>query len=97
MADNLVPFPSQHIEAVARVLGDTNDGLTGPEIGFILRDAEIPDVDSTNTKWKRLYNALASIQNEKGIGNTSSWSSTVPWRRSDTRVRQRCLSSDASD
>lgn len=59
MANNLVPFPSQHIEAVARVLGDTSDGLTGPEIGFILSDAEIPDVDSTNTKWKRLYNALA--------------------------------------
>ncbi len=69
MADTLAPFPSQHIEAVARVLGDTNDGLTGPEIGFILRDADIPDIDSTNTKWKRLYNALASIQNEKRIGN----------------------------
>ncbi|GAB3647822.1 TIGR02391 family protein [Ramlibacter alkalitolerans] len=69
MADSLAPFTSAHIEAVARVLGDTNDGLTGPEIGFILRDAEIPDVDSTNTKWKRLYSALASIQNEKCIGN----------------------------
>lgn len=69
MASTVQPFPAQHIEAVARVLGDTNDGLTGSEIDFILRDAEIPDVDATNSKWKRLYNALASIQNEKGIGN----------------------------
>jgi uncharacterized protein (TIGR02391 family) len=69
MAANLAPFPSQHIEAVAKVLGDTNEGLTGPEIGMILRDAGIPDIDSTNTKWKRLYNALASIQNETRVGN----------------------------
>jgi len=67
--DTIAPFSSQHIEAVARVLGDTNDGLTGFEIAFILGDAGIPDVDASNTKWKRLYNAIASIQNEKQVGN----------------------------
>ena len=63
------PFTSQQIEAVARVLADTTDGLSGSEIAFILGDAGIPDVDAANTKWKRLYNAIASIQNEKGMGN----------------------------
>lgn len=66
---HIQPFSSDHIEAVARVLGDTSDGLTGPEIGMILKDCEVPDVDSANTKWKRLYNAMASIQNEKRMGN----------------------------
>lgn len=63
------PFSSQQIEAVSRVLADTNDGLSGAEIAFVLGDAGIPDVDATNTKWKRLYNAIASIQNDKGVGN----------------------------
>jgi uncharacterized protein (TIGR02391 family) len=63
------PFTSQQIEAVARVLADTNDGLSGSEIAFVLGDAGIPDVDAANTKWKRLYNAIASIQNDKGVGN----------------------------
>lgn len=67
--DRIAPFSSQQIEAVARVLADTSGGLTGFEIGFILGDAGIPDVDASNTKWKRLYNALASIQNEKKVGN----------------------------
>lgn len=67
--DTIAPFSSQQIEAVARVLADTAAGLTGSEIAFILGDAGIPDVDACNTKWKRLYNALASIQNEKQIGN----------------------------
>lgn len=57
------------MEAVARVLADTNDGLTGSEIAFVLGDAGIPEVDATNTKWKRLYNAIATIQNDKGVGD----------------------------
>lgn len=67
--DTILPFTSQQIEAVARVLGDTVEGLTGPEIAFILGDAGVPDIDALNTKWKRLHNALAHIQNSKGIGN----------------------------
>ncbi len=66
---HIPPFSSDHIEAVARVLGHTTDGLTGPEIGMILRDCDVPDVDSQNTKWKRLYNAMVSIQNETRMGN----------------------------
>jgi hypothetical protein len=63
------PFSSQQIEAVSKVLADTNDGLSGSEIAFVLGDAGIPDVDAANTKWKRLYNAIASIQADKCVGN----------------------------
>lgn len=67
--DTIAPFSAQQIEAVARVLADTSEGLTGQEITFILGNAGIPDVDPRNTKWKRLYNAVASVQAEKGVGN----------------------------
>ncbi len=45
------------------------NGLTGPEIGYILAEIKVPDLDAGNTKWKRLFNALAAVQNEKQIGN----------------------------
>lgn len=63
------PFEPQHLEAICRVLADTTDGLTGTEIGRVLQQLPIPDPDPANTKWKRLYNALASYQNERGFGN----------------------------
>lgn len=66
---NLPCFTASVLEAACRVLADTANGLTGPEIGYILSDLKIPDPDAGNTKWKRLFNALAGIQNEKQIGN----------------------------
>ena len=57
------------IEGVAAVLGDTNTGLTGSQIGQRLSEARVPDVDPTNTKWKRLYNALVARQNRDQAGN----------------------------
>ena len=63
-------FDAHVIEAVARVLGDTGNGLTGPEIGFVLGQSGIDDVDGAQqTKWKRIYNALASRQNKDQAGN----------------------------
>ena len=58
-------FTQGEIESISRSLGDTDDGLTGTEIGFLLVQARIEDVDPNNTKWKRLYNALVANQNEK--------------------------------
>ena len=57
------PFSAAIIEAVAGVIGDTTNGLTGSQISQRLREVPIPDVDPTNTKWKRLYNAMAAHQN----------------------------------
>ncbi|MDY7011420.1 MAG: TIGR02391 family protein [Planctomycetota bacterium] len=63
------PFDPQHLTSIAKVLGDTNDGLTGSEIGYLLNDCHIPDVDPNNTKWKRLFNAFVGFQNEHQVSN----------------------------
>lgn len=63
------PFDAQQLEAIARVLADTNDGLKGSEIEHLLHDCLIPDTTPEMTKWKRLYNAFARFQNEHQLGN----------------------------
>jgi hypothetical protein len=58
-AKNVVPpFSPQHLEAICRVLADTDTGLTGSEIGYLLQDSRIVDTDPSNTKWKRLFNSM---------------------------------------
>ena len=47
------------LEGICRVLADTNEGITGSEIGLYLSQLRIKDVAPDVTKWKRLYNALA--------------------------------------
>lgn len=63
-------FTQGQIERLARALGDTESGLTGSEIQHTLMKSRIPDVDPTNTKWKRLYNAFVTRQNETQTGNS---------------------------
>lgn len=58
-------FTDTQLEAVARALGDTTDGLTGSEIGFLLSASRIADTDPTATKRMRLYNAFAADQNSR--------------------------------
>lgn len=62
-------FTAGQLERLARALGNTQNGLTGFEIGQILRQARVVDVDPTNTKWKRLYNALVTCQNKSRRGD----------------------------
>lgn len=70
VAKNKVPpFDAQHLEAISRILGDTDTGLTGSEIGYLLQDCRIPDTSPDMTKWKRLFNAFVEFQNEHKIGN----------------------------
>ncbi|RNC85217.1 MAG: TIGR02391 family protein [Balneola sp.] len=57
---------SGQVEKIAQILGNTEDGLTGSQIGQLLEQARIKDVDPNNTKWKRLYNAFANCQNKAG-------------------------------
>lgn len=66
---HVTPFESEHITSISKILGETNDGLTGPEIEHLLRQCNIPDSTPTMTKWKRLYNAFAEFQNERKFGN----------------------------
>ena len=65
----LPPFSPQQLEAIARVLADTNTGLTGPEIGYLLGHCKIPDATPEMTKWKRLFNAFVEFQNQHQVGN----------------------------
>ena len=58
-------FTDTQLEALAGALGDTSNGLTGSEIGFLLNASRISDVDPTATKRVRLYNAFASDQNSR--------------------------------
>jgi len=62
-------FDAQHLTSIAKILADTDDGLTGSQIGYLLRDCEIPDVASDQTKWKRLFNAFVEFQNRRQFGN----------------------------
>ena len=63
------PFRSGELEALCKVLADTDTGLTGSEIGHTLAQIGVIDTDPTMTKWKRLYNALADNQNKRQDGN----------------------------
>lgn len=65
----LAPFDAQKLEAACRILAETQKGLTGADIGYILGDCRVDDVSPNDTKWKRLFNALADAQNKHKVGN----------------------------
>lgn len=56
-------FSSAELESLCQVLGDTDRGLSGSEIGRLLGQAGVTDSEPGLTKWKRLFNALATRQN----------------------------------
>lgn len=51
---------NSEVEEISNILGATNGGFTGSEISRLLEVCSIPDIDSSNTKRKRLYNAFAN-------------------------------------
>ncbi|MCX6318077.1 MAG: TIGR02391 family protein [Bacteroidetes bacterium] len=57
------------IEGLAKILGDTNQGLTVTELSKFIPEAGLRDVDPFNTKWKRLYNSFADYQNRNKNSN----------------------------
>jgi len=66
---HIPPFNPQELEAACRVLADTERGLTGSQIGYLIQDCKIIDITPTMTKWKRLFNALVNAQNTHHVGN----------------------------
>lgn len=62
-------FDAEHLASISRILADTTEGLTGSQIEHLLRQCKIPDPTPSMTKWKRLYNALVELQNERQFGN----------------------------
>jgi hypothetical protein len=61
----MTSFTQAQLQAIAEALGDTSDGLTGSEILHLLETCGIADVDPTQTKRHRLYNAFAKEQNQR--------------------------------
>jgi uncharacterized protein (TIGR02391 family) len=69
-AKNVIPpLSTQHLEAICKVLAETDTGLKGSQIGYLLQDCQIVDTDPTLTKWSRLFNAFVGFQNEHQAGN----------------------------
>ncbi|WP_454778743.1 TIGR02391 family protein [Georgenia muralis] len=56
------PWPAGVIEGVAKVLGDTDNGMTGTQIGELLTQLNLDDPGPGVTKWKRLHVALQNRQ-----------------------------------
>jgi len=67
--EKIPPFNAQKLEAACRILADTDKGLTGSEIGYLIQDCKMEDVSPNLTKWKRLFNALVEVQNLRQVGN----------------------------
>ncbi len=63
------PFSAGELESVCKALADTSTGLTGSEIGDILRQIGVEDPNPGFTKWRRLYNALSARQNRDQSGD----------------------------
>ena len=58
-----------NLQAISDILGATDTGLTGSEIGRYLRECGFPDPLPQMTKRHRLYAALAEKQNSDRCAN----------------------------
>lgn len=58
-------FTADELEAIARALGHTDEGLTGSEIGDLLITSRMADVSPGTTKRVRLYHAFVNDQNNR--------------------------------
>jgi uncharacterized protein (TIGR02391 family) len=67
--ETVPPFKSEHLTSIAKILADTSSGLTGSQIGHLLAECQVPDIDPSMTKWRRLFNAFVAFQNERQFGN----------------------------
>lgn len=70
MAPRQMPvLSSGQLQALCKILADTDSGLTGSEIAQALAQIKVADVSPTMTKWQRLYNALGERQNRDASGD----------------------------
>ncbi len=65
----IAKFDTSVLQAICDILGDTERGLTGSELGRLLAECDIPDPLSSYTKRHRLYGALTEKQNRDRSGN----------------------------
>lgn len=57
------------IEKISQTLGDTSTGFSGSELGRLLVECNIDDIEPSMTKWKRLNIALLNKQNRDNYAN----------------------------
>lgn len=69
MQPKRTPFTPAQLESLSKAIAHTETGLTGTEIGHLLAQVRVADVDPAATKWRRLFNALAKRQNVDGSGD----------------------------
>jgi uncharacterized protein (TIGR02391 family) len=69
MATKEHPLSDSVLTQISKIMGDTTDGLTGPEISRELQKVAIIDINPSITKWKRLFNAFAEYQNRNQCSN----------------------------
>jgi uncharacterized protein (TIGR02391 family) len=62
-------FADDQLQSLCDVLGETNEGLTGSEIGRLLRSCGIADSNPALTKRHRLFEALIARQAQDGCSN----------------------------
>lgn len=62
-------FDSNVLEQICNIIGDTTTGLTGSEIGKLLKELNADDLYPDVTKRKRLYEALKVKQLKDNCGN----------------------------
>jgi uncharacterized protein (TIGR02391 family) len=67
VASEVPPFPAPAIEAICRELAEAVTGAQIANLLVPLRVREAP-AEQTNTKWKRLFNAVVDRQNKQGDG-----------------------------
>ena len=60
------PLSSAELDALCKAVCNTAGGLTGSELSQCLAAARVVDTDPSLTKWRRLFNALATAQNANG-------------------------------
>lgn len=66
---NVPKLDTATIQEISKILGDTAAGFTGSQIFSLLNESDINDIDSSNTKWMRLFNALNQKQSEDDCAN----------------------------
>jgi hypothetical protein len=62
-------FGEAHLQRVCDILAETSTGLTGSEIGRLLRQLQIADPEPSATKRHRLFAALNARQHRDRCGN----------------------------
>ncbi len=66
---NIPVFEETNLRAICDILGDTQAGLTGSEIGQILKDCNVDDPLPGYTKRLRLFEVLSQRQKKDNCGN----------------------------